>query len=76
MSTATEAVTDGNMAPSTYGPSYDQVLHALARRIYLGFCEHKNWTPYPFPYVDNASIRGARIAIDMLGYDDQVDLND
>lgn len=53
-------------------PTDDQVIHALARRMYESFCEHRAWTPHPYPYVDAGSIRNATLAVDMLGYSDDV----
>lgn len=53
-------------------PTDDQVIHALARRMYESFCEHKKWTPNAYPYVDAGSIRNATLAVDMLGYGDDV----
>lgn len=73
MTTTTEVVTERNMPEA---PTYDQVLHALARRFYIAMCEHRQWTPYSYPYVDRNSISSARIAIDFLGYDDNVDINE
>lgn len=52
------------------------VIHALARRFYFSFCEKKGWTPHPFPYCDADSIRYARIAVDYLGFDDDIDLSE
>lgn len=56
-------------------PSTQQVIHVLARKMYLAFCEKKGWDPHPFPYVDNSSIQYATIAVGYLGFEDDVDLS-
>lgn len=53
-------------------PEFDMVVLHLGRRMYENFCSHKKWEPFPFPYVDGGSLRSARIAVDYLGYDDDV----
>lgn len=56
-------------------PTFDMVVHAVARRFYLSDCKHKGWDPYSYPYVDAGSIRRAKEAVDFLGYADDVDLS-
>jgi hypothetical protein len=63
MSVATETIVKA---------SREAVVHHLARKIYLAHCEHRGWKAYPWPYVDNGSIRSAEIAVDFLGFEDDV----
>jgi hypothetical protein len=49
-----------------------QVKYALARKLYLSLCEHKGFDAFEEPYIDPGTMRYAAIAVDMLGFDDQV----
>jgi len=55
-------------------PSTDQVVHFLARSMYLAHASSRGWTPNAYPYVDPGSIRNARIAVDLLGFEDSLQL--
>ena len=55
--------------------AYDGMVRS-ARGEKVSSCEKKGWTPHPFPYCDADSIRYARIAVDYLGFDDDIDLSE
>lgn len=45
------------------------VTGLLARAMYLRWCEHKGFNPKPGMYADAGSMDYARVAVDILGYD-------
>ena len=45
------------------------VTGLLARAMYLRWCEHKGFDPKPGMYADAGSMDYARVAVDILGYD-------
>lgn len=55
-------------------PTTDQVVHHLARLMYVAHAEARGWQANPYPYVDPGSIRNARIAVDLLGFEDSLQL--
>jgi len=48
------------------------VKYLLSRRMYLSLCKHKGFEPRPQPYVDPAMMEYAHIAVEALGYDEEV----
>lgn len=47
----------------------DRAVGALARRLYMHYCEEKNFDPYPAPWAPRWAMDYARIAVDALGFD-------
>ena len=45
------------------------VTGLLARAMYLRWCEDKGFDPRPGNYADAGSIDYAKVAVDILGYD-------
>lgn len=45
------------------------VTGLVARAMYLRWCEHKGFNPKPGMYADAGSMDYARVAVDILGYD-------
>ncbi len=45
------------------------VTGLLARAMYLRWCEHKGFDPRAGMYADAGSMDYARVAVDILGYD-------
>jgi hypothetical protein len=45
------------------------VTSLVARAMYLRWCEHKGFNPKPGMYADAGSMDYARVAVDILGYD-------
>jgi hypothetical protein len=48
------------------------VKELLARVMYMQWCRFKSFDPRPYPYSDAGSRDYASIAVDILGYDDDV----
>jgi hypothetical protein len=47
------------------------VTQMLARAMYLNWCDYKNFTPKPGMYADAGSQDYARVAVDLLSYDEE-----
>ena len=48
----------------------NQAVSALARAMYLHYCQEKDWSPYPAPWVPRWAMDYARIAVDAYGFDE------
>ena len=46
------------------------VTQLVARAMYHSWCKHKNVTPRPYPYADAGSQDYARVAVALLGYEE------
>ena len=44
----------------------------IARRFYEDFSEYKGWEPWEFPYVSKGALLQADLAVDYLGFDDEL----
>lgn len=47
------------------------VKQLLGRAMYLNFCDYKGFAPKPGMYVDAGSQAYARVAVDLLSYDEE-----
>lgn len=45
-------------------------VQGLGRVLYLHYCEHRKFDPKPVPYVPGWAVDYARVAIDVLGFDE------
>lgn len=48
----------------------DAAVTALARALYLHYCEEKSFNPYPWPWAPRWAMDYARIAVGAYGYDE------
>ncbi|NDB65104.1 MAG: hypothetical protein EB168_05475 [Euryarchaeota archaeon] len=44
----------------------------MARRFYEDYSEYKGWEPWEFPYVSKGALLQADLAVDYLGFDDEL----
>lgn len=47
----------------------ERAVRALARRLYLEYCDERNHKPYAGPWVPRWAVSYARVAVDAYGFD-------